>query len=113
MPMTTLYLMIKRPGYFNKIMEVWWSALLVITLISNGVPEEQIQTSGSPPPAASSKHFSLSHVLLPWLPFVMLILLYSVWVKFSPTDIMEREPRLLLFSMGVLFSNITVSVTWD
>ena len=45
----------------------------------------------------------------PWVPFVIMAALYTVWVYLSPSKILEREPRILLFSMGVIFSNIAVS----
>lgn len=64
----------------------------------------QIQGSGSPPP--SGQRLSLTTFLAPWLPFLVFTCLYLVWAQFSPTDIVEREPRIFLFSMGVLFSNI-------
>lgn len=67
---------------------------------------EQVQNSGSPPPTAE-QNVNFIRLFSPWLPFVVFSCAYLVWAKFSPTDIVEREPRIFLFSMGVLFSNIT------
>ena len=55
------------------------------------------------------KRFNLLEVLSPWLPFMVFAVLYVIWAKLSQTDIVEREPRIFLFSMGILFSNIAVS----
>lgn len=82
------------------------------THLFNSTPGEQQQTSGSPPPSSSSaggRHLGFIDAVSPWCPFVLLTTLYLLWEHLSPTDIVEREPRIFLFSMGVLFSNITVS----
>lgn len=47
--------------------------------------------------------------MAPWTPVVVLSLLYTAWVYLSPSDILYREPRLMLFSLGMAFSNVTVS----
>lgn len=52
---------------------------------------------------------SFTEAMEPWVPFVIMSVLYTVWVYLSPSKILEREPRILLFSMGVIFSNIAVS----
>lgn len=46
--------------------------------------------------------------LEPWSPFIMMVSVWTVWVYSSPTEILEKEPRLFLFTMGVHFSNVAV-----
>ncbi len=55
------------------------------------------------------RKLGLLAALEPWSPFLMMSTLWTVWVFASPTEILEREPRLLLITIGVNFSNITVS----
>ena len=64
------------------------------------------EQSSSPPP---EKYLSFNEAMRPWAPFVVMSILYSAWVYLSPTEIIEKEPRIFFFSMGILFSNISVS----
>ncbi|KAF2362401.1 CDP-alcohol phosphatidyltransferase [Trinorchestia longiramus] len=40
-----------------------------------------------------------------WNP-VLLFTLCTVWLMYSPTDIVDRDPRLFLYLIGVVFANI-------
>ena len=70
-------------------------------------------SSGAGHPAHAQQRtqqlLSFTEAMEPWVPFVIMAALYTVWVYLSPSKILEREPRILLFSMGVIFSNIAVS----
>ena len=46
-------------------------------------------------------------------PFISLTVLFAActtWVLHSPTDILNRDPRLFTFFIGVVFANINVSL---
>lgn len=45
-----------------------------------------------------------------WNP-VVLFSLCTIWMIYSPTDIMDRDPRMFLYLIGVLFANINVSLS--
>lgn len=65
--------------------------------------------TGHPSQLRTQQLLSFTEAMEPWVPFVIMSVLYTVWVYLSPSKILEREPRILLFSMGVIFSNIAVS----
>ena len=65
--------------------------------------------AGHPAQQRTQQLLSFTEAMEPWVPFVIMAVLYTAWVYLSPSKILEREPRILLFSMGVIFSNITVS----
>jgi hypothetical protein len=65
--------------------------------------------AGHPAQQRTQQLLSFTEAMEPWVPFVIMAVLYTVWVYLSPSKILEREPRILIFSMGVIFSNITVS----
>lgn len=48
--------------------------------------------------------------LLPLFSPSILFLLLTVWAVFSPCNILDRQPRLFLWMVGVLFSNVTCRV---
>ena len=76
---------------------------MIITIVDHFSPSSDEQVS------ASERKLGFFEAISPWCPFVMFSVLYIMWVEFSPSDILEKEPRILIFSMGVLFSNIAVS----
>ncbi|KAM4704812.1 ethanolaminephosphotransferase 1-like [Rhinophrynus dorsalis] len=53
---------------------------------------------------------SLYEGLLPLLSPTLLFIILSVWVIFSPCGILEKQPRLFLWMVGVTFSNVTCRV---
>lgn len=67
----------------------------------------------SPSPSAPQQRqlLSFTEAMEPWVPFVFMSLFYMAWIYLSPSDILEREPRILFFSLGVIFSNIAVSAS--
>ncbi|XP_068094469.1 ethanolaminephosphotransferase 1-like [Hyperolius riggenbachi] len=48
--------------------------------------------------------------MLPLFSPSLLFLLLTVWAVYSPSSILERQPRLFLWMVGVLFSNVTCRV---
>ena len=66
-------------------------------------------SSGATQQRSPQQLLSFTEAMEPWVPFVIMAVLYTIWVYLSPSKILEREPRILLFSMGVIFSNIAVS----
>ncbi|CAH2285127.1 ethanolaminephosphotransferase 1-like [Pelobates cultripes] len=53
---------------------------------------------------------SLYEGLLPLLSPSLLCFLLSIWVAYSPCGILEKQPRLFLWMLGVTFSNVTCRV---
>lgn len=43
----------------------------------------------------------------PWIPLLSLFVLTTAWVLGSPGDVLNTQPRLVYWTMGALFSNIT------
>lgn len=56
------------------------------------------------------KHSSVYEALLPFFSPVVLFVLSTLWISFSPTDIVQRQPRIFYLMVGTAFSNVTVSV---
>nr|XP_006625940.1 PREDICTED: ethanolaminephosphotransferase 1 [Lepisosteus oculatus] len=55
----------------------------------------------------SLKQSSLYESFLPFLSPVLLFILSTVWVCLSPSDILQKEPRVFYFMVGTAFANIT------
>ncbi|XP_061560270.1 ethanolaminephosphotransferase 1 isoform X2 [Phycodurus eques] len=55
----------------------------------------------------SLKHASLYEALLPFLSPVLLFILSTTWVLFSPSNILELQPRLYYLMVGTAFANVT------
>ncbi|XP_028653182.2 ethanolaminephosphotransferase 1 [Erpetoichthys calabaricus] len=53
------------------------------------------------------KQHSCYESFLPFLSPVLLFILCTLWVHFSPSDIIEDQPRMFYFLVGTAFSNIT------
>ena len=61
-------------------------------------------------PNCSYRRPHLSAALLPWLPFLLMTILFGSWLIISPTSVASQDPRLFYLSMGMVFSNISVSL---
>uniref|UniRef100_A0A3Q2ZH57 Ethanolaminephosphotransferase 1 n=1 Tax=Kryptolebias marmoratus TaxID=37003 RepID=A0A3Q2ZH57_KRYMA len=53
------------------------------------------------------KHSSLYEALLPFLSPVLLFLLSTAWVVFSPSNILDLQPRIYYLMVGTAFANVT------
>ena len=60
--------------------------------------------------AKTLKQKSLVEMLRPLIPLGSLFLLTVGWSYFSPSDIINQQPRLFFLLTGTIFSNIAVSV---
>ena len=47
--------------------------------------------------------------MAPGLPFSLMSVLYTLWMYCSPSNIIDKEPRIFYFTVGIVFSNIAVS----
>lgn len=45
----------------------------------------------------------------PFVPFLCYFAIFMAWVHWSPSNIMEKEPRIVFLLSGTIFSNISVS----
>lgn len=57
----------------------------------------------------SLKHHSLYEAFLPFLSPVLLFVLSTIWTEFSPSNIMDLQPRMFYLMVGTAFANVTVS----
>ena len=48
--------------------------------------------------------------LRPLISPVILFSVFTLWVVFSPNNIIERDPRLFMWLIGAVFANINVSI---
>ncbi|XP_077408067.1 ethanolaminephosphotransferase 1 [Vanacampus margaritifer] len=55
----------------------------------------------------SLKHGRVYEAFLPFLSPVLFFVLSTVWVLFSPSNILELQPRLYFLMVGTAFSNVT------
>ncbi|MEQ2182750.1 hypothetical protein GOODEAATRI_025442, partial [Goodea atripinnis] len=53
------------------------------------------------------KHSSLYEAFLPFLSPVLLFVLSTTWVIFSPSKILELQPRMYYLMVGTAFANVT------
>ncbi|XP_026055714.1 ethanolaminephosphotransferase 1 isoform X2 [Carassius auratus] len=53
------------------------------------------------------KHSSVYEALLPFFSPVLLFVLSTLWISLSPTDIIEKQPRIFYLMVGTAFSNVT------
>lgn len=58
----------------------------------------------------SLKHDSFYEAFLPFLSPVLFFVLSTTWVVFSPSNILELQPRIFYLMVGTAFANVTVSV---
>lgn len=59
----------------------------------------------------TGKNLSILEGSRPLLPLTVFVLLCMVWVKMSPTNVLEKDPRIFFMMSGAIFSNICVSIT--
>lgn len=59
----------------------------------------------------NGRNLSFWEAMAPGVPLVLLGACYYLWSVISPNDIIIAQPRVFLFSMGIVFSNIAVSLT--
>lgn len=60
--------------------------------------------------AGKLKHSSFREVVRPLVPFSFLFFTSLLWASYSHTDVIARDPRIFLFTVGTVFSNISVSI---
>lgn len=59
----------------------------------------------------TGKNLSILEGSRPLLPLAVFVSLCLLWVKISPTNILERDPRIFFMMSGAIFSNICVSLS--
>lgn len=81
------------------------------TSISNTILNTSSNSSTSDPAGGRNSNRSFVQLYLPLLPMFLLILVFSVWGMYSPSDVLEKDPRAFMLTIGMVFSNIAVSGT--
>lgn len=59
--------------------------------------------------SGKSKYSSFKEVVRPLIPFTYLFLASYLWAACSQTDVLSQDPRLYFYTIGTIFSNISVS----
>ena len=54
------------------------------------------------------KHPNLWEAFRPLIPFIILFLSTTLWAIYSPTNIIETDPRVFYIMVGTVMSNIAV-----
>lgn len=44
----------------------------------------------------------------PLLPLAVLFMISTIWIVHSPSNIIEKDPRIIFLAIGTIFSNICV-----
>ena len=57
----------------------------------------------------TDRRLNLREALEPGVLLVTCLSLFTIWAFNSPSNILEIQPRLFFTSLGIVFSNITVS----
>lgn len=60
----------------------------------------------------TGKNLSILEGSRPLIPLTVFVSLCLIWVKISPTNVLERDPRIFFMMSGAIFSNICVSETY-
>ncbi|KAG7244305.1 hypothetical protein INR49_004445 [Caranx melampygus] len=55
------------------------------------------------------KHSSIYEAFLPFLSPVLLFILSTIWVVYSPSNILELQPRIFYLMVGTAFANVTLA----
>lgn len=55
---------------------------------------------------------SFSEAIRPLVPLFVFFMICTVWVTASPNNILQKEPRVIYFLTGTIFSNISVSILY-
>lgn len=58
----------------------------------------------------TGKMLSFYEAILPLWSIAILFSTAIIWARFSPTEVLDIDPRAFMWTMGVVFSNITVTV---
>ncbi|XP_015191146.1 PREDICTED: ethanolaminephosphotransferase 1-like [Polistes dominula] len=54
----------------------------------------------------TGKMRTFPEAIRPLVPLVMLFMISTLWILFSQQDILEKDPRIIYFAIGTIFSNI-------
>ena len=58
---------------------------------------------------ARSESRTFIELYFPLLPILLLILVFSAWATWSPSNVVEKDPRMFVLTVGIVFSNAAVS----
>lgn len=59
--------------------------------------------------SGKTKYSSSIETLKPLAPLILLFVTSVLWAGFSKSDILSQDPRLYFYTLGTIFSNISVS----
>ncbi|XP_014613759.1 ethanolaminephosphotransferase 1-like [Polistes fuscatus] len=54
----------------------------------------------------TGKMRTFPEAIRPLVPLVLLFMISTLWILFSQQDILEKDPRIIYFAIGTIFSNI-------
>lgn len=56
----------------------------------------------------TGKMRTFPEAIRPLVPLVLLFAISTIWIVHSPNNILEKDPRIIYFGIGTIFSNICV-----
>ncbi|EZA46502.1 Ethanolaminephosphotransferase, partial [Ooceraea biroi] len=54
----------------------------------------------------TGKMRTFPEAIRPLVPLLLLLAISTIWIVHSPNDILEKDPRIIYFAIGTIFSNI-------
>ena len=66
-------------------------------------------TTSTSSTGARSESRTFVELYFPLLPILLLILVFSAWATWSPSNVVEKDPRMFVLTVGIVFSNAAVS----
>eukprot|EP01006_Ploeotia_vitrea_P038287 TRINITY_DN66224_c8_g3_i2.p1 TRINITY_DN66224_c8_g3~~TRINITY_DN66224_c8_g3_i2.p1 ORF type:complete len:462 (+),score=36.17 TRINITY_DN66224_c8_g3_i2:82-1386(+) len=95
---------------YNTILVIFTIAGAIITVLGNVktvvVAIIKKQRHGRTPAFVTNRFIALCYALLQTLPMMTLIILTAVWISVSPSHIVLQHPRLICWTVGLLFAKL-------
>lgn len=63
--------------------------------------------------SGKSKYSTFKEIIRPLAPFSLLFTVSTIWAFSSRNDVLAKDPRIYFYTVGTIFSNISVSMILD
>lgn len=61
----------------------------------------------------TGKMRTFPEAIRPLVPLILLFAISTIWIMYSPNNILDKDPRIIYFAIGTIFSNICVRYTQE
>uniref|UniRef100_A0AC34R7K4 Uncharacterized protein n=1 Tax=Panagrolaimus sp. JU765 TaxID=591449 RepID=A0AC34R7K4_9BILA len=85
---------------FAQIFEIGFYGIAILSFIMSGRNMYKSYSQGF------GKQINFYEIILPMISPTILFATSVIWAKYSPNNIIDSNPRLFFWTMGVVFSNI-------